>query len=242
MLDVIDKLLTLQERDRNIVQLGEELRRIPPERNDLQFKVEAAQQTLEAGKLHLKQIESDRKRLELEVEQKQQLIEKYSLQQYQTKKNEEYRALEHEIANCKKDIHRLEDQELELMEKAEAGQKQAAEAAKEAQTVKKTVDDRLADLAKREQELEDQLAKLETGRDDLAAAVAPEVLSRYERLFKNKGGSVVVGVHRGVCGGCHMQLSRQIVVNCQAEQEIVTCVNCGRLLYYTRDMDVALME
>jgi hypothetical protein len=53
---------------------------------------------------------------------------------------------------------------------------------------------------------------------------------------------VVVGVARGVCGGCHMQLSRQLVVTCQADQEIVSCLNCGRILYFTPDMDTAVVE
>ncbi len=43
------------------------------------------------------QIESARKELELEVEAKKQMIARYANQQFQTRKNEEYRALAHEI-------------------------------------------------------------------------------------------------------------------------------------------------
>jgi predicted nucleic acid-binding Zn-ribbon protein len=39
-----------------------------------------------------------------------------------------------------------------------------------------------------------------------------------------------------------MRLPAQILVSCQAEQEIVTCPNCGRLLYYTRDMSLAVAD
>jgi predicted nucleic acid-binding Zn-ribbon protein len=39
-----------------------------------------------------------------------------------------------------------------------------------------------------------------------------------------------------------MKLPAQIMVSTQAEQEIVTCINCGRILYYTRDMDLAVAE
>ncbi len=39
-----------------------------------------------------------------------------------------------------------------------------------------------------------------------------------------------------------MLLSRQIVVSCQSEQEVLFCPNCGRILYYTPDMDVAVAE
>ena len=71
---------------------------------------------------------SDRKKLELDVEAKKAQIEKYSLQQFQTKKNDEYRALAHEIELCKEAIVKLEDQQIELMEKAEMAQKEVAAA------------------------------------------------------------------------------------------------------------------
>jgi predicted nucleic acid-binding Zn-ribbon protein len=71
-----------------------------------------------------KQIESDRKQRELEVEGKKQQIGRYSLQQFQTKKNEEYRALAHEIELCNAEIVKLEDAQLELMEQAEATQRE----------------------------------------------------------------------------------------------------------------------
>jgi predicted nucleic acid-binding Zn-ribbon protein len=65
---------------------------------------------------------------------------------------------------------------------------------------------------------------------------------RYERLVRNKGENVVVGVQHGVCGGCHMKLQPQLLVLCQADKELVTCSNCGRILYYTRDMDLIAAE
>src|SRR5262245_23676110 len=104
MLPVIEKLLVLQDRDRKIMTLQDELARIGPERQALQAKLAARQSDLEAAKHQVKHLESERKKLELEVDAKKQLIEKYSLQQFQTKKNEEYRALSHEIELCKQAI------------------------------------------------------------------------------------------------------------------------------------------
>jgi predicted nucleic acid-binding Zn-ribbon protein len=86
------------------------------------------------------------------------------------------------------------------------------------------------------------LAELESNREQISMAVDEGARSRYERLVKNKGTNVVVGVQHGVCGGCHMRLPTQILVSCRAQQEIVTCINCGRILYYTRDMDLAVAD
>jgi predicted nucleic acid-binding Zn-ribbon protein len=86
------------------------------------------------------------------------------------------------------------------------------------------------------------LGELESNRGEMAAAVDDSARGRYERLIKSKGENVVVGVQHGVCGGCHMRLPAQILVTCQGQQELVSCTNCGRILYYTRDMDLAVAE
>jgi|SRR5947209_10927920 len=242
MIEAIEKLLILQDRDRKLLTLTEELQHIPAEREQLQAKSAQAQSSLEAGKLRMKQLESERKKLELDVDAKKQLIEKYSLQQFQTKKNEEYRALAHEIELCKQAITKLDDQQLEFMEQAETAQKEVAVLTQQTAELKRNLDSRLADLAAREQKLQAEFDELEINRGELAAKVEDSTRSRYERLFKQKGQNVVVGIQHGVCGGCHMQLSRQILVTCQAEQEIVACPNCARILYYTRDMDLAVAD
>lgn len=242
MLEVLEKLLILQERDRKLIKVKDELAHIPHERANLNEKGAKTQAGLDAAKTRQKQIESERKRLELEVEGKKQQIDKYALQQFQTKKNEEYRALSHEIDNCKAVIVKLEDQQLELMEQGEAAQKDVAAAAQAAAEAKKVIDSRLADLAAREKNLLQELADAEKARSEAASVVDESARNRYERLLKNKGTNVIVGIQHGVCGGCHMQLSRSTVVATQGDQEIITCSNCGRILYYTRDMDMAVAD
>lgn len=242
MLEVIEKLLILQDRDRKIRRIESELAHIEPERQALKGKTSSAQTQLENAKLRVRQAESDRKRLELDVEAKKTQIERYANQQLQTRKNEEYRALAQEIEHCRADINKIEDQEIELMERAEQAQKDVAAWTKTFDAAKKLADDQIAQLGIREQNLQKELAELKSNREELAAAVDVGVRGRYERLFKSKGENVIVGVNHGVCGGCHMKLPAQTLVACQANQEVVACINCGRILYYTRDMSLAVAE
>ena len=95
MLETIEKLLVLQDRDQKIRRVQGELAHLGPEREGLLAKAAATRNQLETLKTRAKQIESDRKRLELDVESKKQQIERYANQQLQTRKNEEYRALAH---------------------------------------------------------------------------------------------------------------------------------------------------
>jgi predicted nucleic acid-binding Zn-ribbon protein len=208
----------------------------------MKTRAAAANASLEAAKTKVKELESQRKDLELEVEAKKQMITKYANQQLQTRKNEEYRALANEIQTCKEAIFKIEDQEISLMEQGEAAQKEVVRATQAASEARKMADDQVTQLGVREENLKKELAELEANREELAAAVDDSARGRYERLMKNKGENVVVGVQHGVCGGCHMKLQPQLVVSCQAQQELVTCSNCGRILYYTRDMDLAVAE
>jgi uncharacterized protein len=242
MLETIEKLLILQDRDQKIRRVQGELAHIEPERESLKVRAITAQTELEHAKLRVKQIESSRKELELEVEAKKLLITRYANQQFQTRKNEEYRALAHEIDMCKDAIFKIEDQEIELMEQAEAAQKEVLRSTQAANDARNLADEQLERLSSREQNLQKELAELEANREALAAAVDTGARGRYERLVRSKGENVVVGVQHGVCGGCHMKLPPQLLVTCQAEKELVGCSNCGRILYYTPDMDLAVAE
>jgi predicted nucleic acid-binding Zn-ribbon protein len=242
MLDLIEKLLVLQDRDKQIRRVKTELDHIGPERQMLKNKSAGAQSGLDQAKLRVKELESRRKDLELEVQSKKQLIERYANQQLETRKNEEYRALAHEIETCKAAIFKIEDQEIELMEQGEAAQKEVGNATRLAAEAKKLGDDQITQLNDREENLKKELTGLAANREELAAAADESARGRYERLVKTKGDNVVVGVQHGVCGGCHMRLPAQILVTCQAQQELVSCTNCGRILYYTRDMDLAAVE
>ena len=236
MQEIIEKLLVLQDRDRKLLRVTQELAHIGPERESLKAKAASTQTALDAAKLSVKKIESERKQRDLEIEGKKAQIEKYLNQQLLTRKNEEYKALTHEIEMAKEVIFKIEDAEIVLMEQAEVAQKNVVTATAEAAAAKKLVDDQIGLLNQREENLKKEFAELTSSREQLASAVDDSTRSRYERLFKSKGENVVVNVEHSACGGCHMKLPTQIVTNCRAQGELVTCPNCGRILYFTRDM------
>ncbi len=242
MLEALEKLLILQERDRRLLRLRAELADIDPQRRLVQSRRTTAEQEFEKSKFRSHQLESERKRLELEVETRKSQIDRYSAQQWQTKKNEEYKALTHEITTCKEAIRQLEDQQLALMEQSEAADRTVATAAEVLKRAKADADVQLQQFTTAESRLSAQLAEAEQNRSQAAAVIDPTVVIRYERILKNRGDKVIVDVERGVCGGCHMKLSRQDVINCQASREIINCPNCGRILYYLPGMDVTAAE
>lgn len=239
-MDEIEQLLILQDRDQKIMRMEEELSRVEPEKSALMAKSEEANQHLQETRKQAQQIESQRKDLELEVESKQSQIERYAAQQLETRKNEEYQALAKEIETCKSEIVSLEDRELELMEAADLKQGDIDAANTAAKEAKERTDELVAELEARAARHLSEMGGLREERSQLAEKVEGSLLDRYERLLKKKRCKVVVGVHRGVCGGCHMSLPTQSQVACKAQKEVVQCPNCGRILHYTRDMELNL--
>lgn len=230
MLPEIEKLLVLQDRDRKIRTLKQELKVAPLERKELDDRLTSALKNLEAVKLKAKEIEVERKKLEVDVQALREKIAKYQTQKFQTRKNEEFQALSNEIERFEKDIHDIEDKELDLMESAETAKATIVTTEKETAATKAQVERQLADIAAKTDALAGQLKDLETERATLAATVDEDLLDTFNRLFNNKTEAVVPLEH-DVCMGCHMKVTTQTAVRVRANKEIVHCEQCGRILY-----------
>ncbi len=232
----IRQVLILQDRDMKFSRLEEELESLDPERQSAKRDSINRQQVYEEAKQHLVKLEVRRKDLDNDVEAKKTQINKYAQQQLETRKNEEYTALGREIDHAKEAISKIEDEELELLEEIDAYKPKIEEAKVIAEEAKAHEVATLADFDEREKNIEKELESLEDERDALIENLDTKLVRHYDRLLETKSGKVVVGVDHGNCSGCHMKLQAQTLVDAKSGRDMVTCTNCGRLLYYTREM------
>jgi predicted nucleic acid-binding Zn-ribbon protein len=231
MLDVIEKLLALQDRDQRLRAFQTELSHIPDERKSREKQIADSAARLELSKTRVKQIEVDKRNLEGEAQTKRDAIARYKQQQLQTRKNEEYAALAHEIEAAEKSIFSIEDRELELMDEAETLKPAVAEAEKVHEAEKAKIEQILASLTEKKTNLEARITELKNDRTRLTEGIDEDVLERYERLFKTKQGSAVVPLEHEVCMGCHMKVTSQTAIQVKAQKDVVHCPQCGRMLY-----------
>ena len=231
MLPEIEKLLVLQDRDRTIRTLRQELQVAPLERRESEEKLAATTAQLDAAKQKAKEIEVERKKLENEAQAKRDSIAKFQLQKFQTRKNEEFQALNNEITRYEGDIRTIEDRELEFMDDAEKAKAAVAVADQQAKTVKAQVERQLADIAAKIDAVSAQLKDVETERANLATGTDEDLLDTFDHLFANKGEAIVPLEHE-TCMGCHMKVTTQTVVKVRGQREIVHCEQCGRILYW----------
>lgn len=228
----LEQLLILQDRDQKIKQVQNELSTLPRQRAQLESQLAAATAGLEALKQRGRQIEVDRKSLELDVGTRTQSINRFKTQQYETRKNEEFRAIGNEIERYTKEIAQIEDKELELMEQADKVKAEIAVEDKKVQGARQSVAKQMSDLEGKGRALEARLQELNAERQQIAERLDEDVLNRFERLFKSKGDAAVVGLRHEVCTGCHMKITPQTSHRVKSGREIVSCEQCGRILYW----------
>jgi len=227
----LEQLLVLQDRQQKIKQIQTEVETLPLQRKSLEAQLAASVAGVEALKQKARKVEMDRKKLELDVGTRNESISRLKTQQYQTRKNDEFQAIGHEIERYENEIRKIEDEELELMIEADKLKADLGVEEKKAATVRESVARQTADLEAKSKTLESRLEELTKERAEIAGKIDEDLLGRFERLFKSKGDAVVVPLEHEVCTGCHMKVTTQTAHRAKAGKEIVSCDNCGRILY-----------
>ena len=227
----LEQLLVLQDRQQKIRQIENEIRTVPLQRKSLESQLAASQAALDGVKQRARQVEVDRKNLELDVGTRQQSIARLRTQQYETRKNDEFQAIGHEIERYEKEISAIEDRELELMEQADNLKSELSAEEQKAAGTKQSISRQLADLEDKSKTLAARLEELKKERTELAGSVDEDLLDRFDRLFASKGDAAVVALEHDVCTGCHMRVTTATSMRVKAGKEIVSCEQCGRILY-----------
>ena len=231
MLPQIESLLVLQDRDQRISSLEEDIKRIPNSKELAKQRLANDNELVANAKKAGQENEVAIKNLELDIGTRKNTLDRLKVQQYETKKNEEFTALENEIARYNQEVDDLETQELELMEKADSLRADLQKAEAALTLTQGMVDEEIAQLDQRATEVKAQHEEVSSERAKLASEVDADLLSLYERLMSSKGGDAIVSAEKSQCHGCHMKVVPATMIKVQAEKEVAQSENCGRILH-----------
>jgi predicted nucleic acid-binding Zn-ribbon protein len=231
-LTTIDKLLIVQDRDRRIRQLSRESEDIPARRKLSEERLKEHKEALQAAQELVKKNAAAIKGVELEIDTAKQRILKLREQQVSIKTNEQYRAMNNEVAGVEKQIREFEDREIVLMEETEGLRANVAHMDQRLKQEDVIVQSDRVQLEERLQAIQSEIERLKQERAGLVTDVDPEWLSRYDRTFKHHPDFALVPVDQAACGGCHMKLPPQVIQNVKRNQAMVCCSFCGRILYW----------
>jgi len=162
-------------------------------------------------------------------------IEDLTVKLNQAKKNEEYKAIQNQIAHDKAARAKHEDEILAGYEKVEAQTAALAGVEKEAETFAGEVAKLETDLEAQAVGWRAQLAELEEGIKEAERAIPPGQREQYRRIVRRFGADALAAVEGGACLGCYTTITPQMVNELINNEELIFCKSCGRLLYRGED-------
>lgn len=228
----VEKLLVIQDRDRKIKRLEQEIQDLPKRKKLIEAQLDAFQKAHDEAEDAIRRKSLEQKDLEAQIEQHEERIRKLRQQQFDVKNNDDYRAMEHQIQTIRKEISAVEDRDLVLMEELEGLGRIRDEKMASLQDEQKVVSGELELFQQRSENIQKELDAVKVDREKLAQDVAPDWLARYDRIFQHMGDYALVEVEKGTCGGCHMKLPPQAAHDARRLDEMTLCMYCGRLLYF----------
>ena len=228
----IEKLLIVQNRDVAVQKIEQELARIPQERGALEGHITAEEANIEAASHALKEKEVERSELDTEIKSKEEAIARFRTQQLEVKKNDEYRALTHQIEQTEQEISDLEERGIELLLEID-------ETSETFQEEKATIDARIVEeknqislLSEREVNLKASIDEAKAAVETARSVVDENYLSHYDRVKKlSKRPPYVVRIEAHKCGGCHLRVSNEVNGNALVPGEPHFCDQCARMVY-----------
>src|SRR5436305_4351479 len=144
-----------------------------------------------------------------------------------------YEAAIREMDAAKKQVSELETKTLEQMEAAETAEKSLSERAEEFSRLQSERDERLRAFDEETRKQSEELETRRRDRDSLFDSLPPTVKSTYKRISARiRDGVALAEARNGSCSACFIALRPQVMAEVRRGEEIVTCDNCNRILFY----------
>jgi len=224
-------LLELQEKDRSIEGIENEIAAFEPELAELDGVIQAAEERLESARRAIDEAGDRRTQLESKIESFRQAQERRRQRLEWVRGAKEAANLMAEI-----DLGRtvLAREEAEWIRSA--GQVQEAETAV-AESEQAVEEIRAAQAARREEiaalqaECRDRLTAAAADRKAFTKNLSERALNQYERIRRGRAPMALYALHGDACGHCFTAIPMHRRQELQAGQSITLCEACGVLVY-----------
>jgi predicted nucleic acid-binding Zn-ribbon protein len=179
-----------------------------------------------------KQLVSERAFAERRMSDRQELMRERKKRAGNVRNEKEMRASHDEVESLREEISSVETEVLTLMEQVDAIESQIDGVRKEYKDLEEADHRDVAAEAARIDGLRDDLAAIRTERSAATAGVSAGLLRKYDTVLQRRNGVAVVTVADGrTCGGCHMQVPPQALIEIRRSASVQVCPNCQRILY-----------
>lgn len=231
------QLIALQDADTNIRRLQTEIESIPDRRAEIEKEFDQRAFEIRAMEERRDNARHERTRLEAEIFEQKQRAERADRNLMAAKKPEEYTAAIREADAARKQISAFETQVLEQMEISEQAEKELAERAPEVEKLRGEMEASFKAFDKQAKAQKKLLDQAHEDRDRLTRELPKTTSALYKRISSRiRDGVAVAEARNGACTACYMALRPQIMSQVRKGDEVITCDNCNRILYYAPNL------
>ena len=229
----LSQLIALQKTDTNIRRLQAEIASIPERRAEIEKEFDQRAFEIRALEERRDTAFHERARLEKEIFEQKQRAERADRNLMAAKRPEEYTAAIREADAARKQISSLETSVLEQMEAFETAEKELKERAPEVENLRVDMEARFKAFDEQVQVQQQELETTRRERERLLSELPKAMSSLYNRISARiRDGIAVAEARNGACTACFMALRPQVMADVRRGNEVITCDNCNRILYY----------
>lgn len=228
----IKNLVELQKVDDQRFLLKQELQNAPKEIEALEKKFEQ----VDARRSHILEkithIQEQQKRIAFEIDDDSAKIKKSKNKLMQVGNTREYQAVMREMDTMEKNNRSREEEKSVLVDELQTQNAALADIDTSHSALKDELAAKQDGLKAKIGEAQEKLDKLDAQRAEATAKISSPVFMRYEFIRSRLEHPVIVSVKNGICSGCHISVPPQTYIELQRGQQILSCPNCQRLIFW----------
>ena len=230
-------LIKLQECDSQLVKLSAKKKILPENIDKLDKEFSLFKEGIEKNKIKYNELKARHTESENKIKKLNEGMVKTKERLLEVKNNKEYQAMLKEIDVSESSRGSIETEIISILEELD---KLAILVKKDEETLKQSKNE----YEQEKKIIEDDLNTIDVNvldwekkRIDLQKKVSDDLLARYEKIRKRNKGVGVISVWKAVCNGCHMNIPPQLYNELQMSNELLSCPNCNRIIYF-QDMEI----
>ncbi len=235
----IKQLVDLQKVDDAIFAIRQDIERFPRELEDMERRYEETETQRDRILDKLAHLQDQQKRLAVEIDDDTTRIKKSKNKLMQVGNTREYYAMMREMDSMEKINRSREEEKIILAEELQLQDTALTEIDALHAALKEELDIKRSGMDKWKQQVENSMKNLNKKRAKVSKGIPQPVFMRYEFIRVRMEYPVIVPVKDGICSGCNIAVPPQSFIELQRGQQILSCPNCQRLIYWCEHFELS---
>lgn len=224
-------LLNLQEKDRAVTMVEEQLNALQPEIEVLDTALTQAEEQLALAQRKAGDAEVRRAELEERIESYRVMQERRRQKLEWVRGAKEAATLMAELDLARSVLAKEEAEWIRSADKVQEAEEALAEMQRQVEETRGAQEPTRQELAARSGELEAGLAQARKERDEAARQIDPGLLDLYRKILRGRAPQALYPLRGGACGHCFTSVPLHRRQQIEAGQSVEPCEACGVLVY-----------